>query len=250
MRTSDNCHDRKRTRLPRHPVLLSQGLPPAGAGAVGAAATAGGTCQQMGTRPPGPQSPGGEGPPLPDGPHNGRASPSAGSARSRMRMMRPARPSVSTLLGRISASPAAVLPRPTPCSRTGRGCQSGLLTGQASALRERTRSPHCVSSAGPARGEASEAQPAEGPGPGVLTARAAAASPESGLIQGWGRPSRGKQRVASEDWAGRSLHSSRRETGTRCVVSRAMTPEDTCPDPQGPCARVSPHAAEALCGCD
>lgn len=203
MRTSDNRQDRKGTRPLRHPV---PGLPPAEAGAVGAAATAGGTCQQMGTRSPGPQRPGGKGPPLPDGPHDGPASPEHGLC-----PLRNAEDEASAAehrpLARVWASRAAVLPRPTPCSLTGSGCPSGLPVGaahrpgvstprgdQVPALRRlcgRQLPP------GPARAEASEAQPADGPSPGVLTGRGAAAPPELGLIHGRGRPSRGKQRVAS-----------------------------------------------------
>lgn len=110
-------------------------------------------------------------------------------------------------LTRVSASRAAVLPRPTPCSLTGSSCPSGLPVGAAHRPGVSTPRGDQVPALrwlcgrqlppGPARAKASEAQPADGPSPGVLTGTGAAAPAELGLIHGRGRPSRGKQRVAS-----------------------------------------------------
>lgn len=44
-------------------------------------------------------------------------------------------------------------------------------------------------------------------------------------------------------WGG-GLYSSQRETHTRPVVRRAVTPEDACPDPQSRGTCGSPHPAE------
>lgn len=198
MRTSDNRQDRKGTRPLRHPV---PGLPPAEAGAVRAAATAGGTCQQMGTRPPGPQSPGGKGPPLPDGPHSGPASPSTGSACSGMRRTRPRgrAPASRKGLGFSSRSFAKINSLQPDWERlpVGAAHRPGVSTPRGNQVPALRRLCGRQLPPGPARAKASEAQPADGPSPGVLTGRGAAAPPELGLIHGRGRPSRGKQRVAS-----------------------------------------------------
>lgn len=60
--------------------------------------------------------------------------------------------------------------------------------------------------------------------------------------QSWGRY-RAREGHVEESRVG-VLHSSQRETHTRPVVRRAVTPEDASPDPQSRGACGSPHPAE------
>lgn len=196
----------------------------------------------MGTGPPGPQSPGGEGPPPPDRPHRGPAPPPRARALLAPQCGRRGRRVRAS--ARCSQEPRLLEPQFCPDQRPdGQGPPGGAAHGPGVGTPRADQVPTLRWLRGrqlppaPARGEAREARPAEGPSPGVLTGRGAAAPPELGPIQGQGRPRRGKQ-------GGGGLHSSQRETHTRPVVRRAVTPEDACPDPQSRGACGSPHPAE------
>lgn len=122
-------------------------------------------------------------------------------------------------------------------SLTGRGRQAGLLTGLASALRERTRSPRCAGSAGGSQGRGPRGPACGGAQPRSPYRKRGSSTPGVGADTG---PGKATSRKAG--WGG--LHSSQRETHTRPVVCRAVTPEDACPDPQSRGACGSPHPAE------
>lgn len=122
-------------------------------------------------------------------------------------------------------------------SLTGRGRQAGLLTGLASALRERTRSPRCAGSAGGSQGRCPRGPACGGAQPRSPYRKGGSSIPRVGADTG---PGKATSRKAG--WGG--LHSSQRETHTRPVVRRAVTPEDACPDPQSRGACGSPHPAE------